>query len=449
MFNIVFLVIYVIASAFFSGAELMILLTIHFGLAVVKHLRGKQVLVTPLFLFYVGVIIVNIANLSLISQVEARDIRTYKYIIPQYIDQAALIWCISSTLCVIGYQLVSEKSLPPINFDLKKRSVLQYLFWILLIANALSILGYGASMRGNQFAKVFGLINTIGILFFARLWGKQEDKTYRAYAIALFAIETYIALLTSYLRFELILPTFYLSVGYFIGKGDMKYILSYRIFPFLAIVLVYSSVFTTLQHNRSNFISVFKGEVTEEEGVESENERSRGGLLDRSANLAQITNVVNLVERNGFYNGTASAPIITALIPRILWPDKPLIQLGAWFALEIGVGMRTSYGTANNSINMTVAGELYLDFGWIGVILGSLLFGAFLAFLWNATKFYSSEYNLTGTIFGGYLFIISVGGYADLQVVVTLLSQYLIFLIIKKVATHYANPSYRAVVARK
>ncbi|MCD6011919.1 MAG: hypothetical protein K0Q79_1781 [Flavipsychrobacter sp.] len=448
MFHVVFLVIYSLAASFFTGAQLFILLTIHFGIGAINHLREKQILVTPLFLFYIGTIVVNIANLSLISQVEARDVRTYSYIIPQYIDQAALIWCISCTLVAIGYQLTIKKSLPPVNFDFNKRSVLQYLFWILLLANALSIIGYGSNFRGNQIAKIFGLVNTIGILFFARLWAKNENKTYRTYALALFAIETYTALLSSYLRFELILPTFYLAVGYFIGKGNLRTVFSYRIIPFLIIILIYSSVFTALQQNRSNFISVFQESDNMEER-ESDTGPSRGGLLDRSANLAQVTNVVNLVERNGFYEGAASAPILTALIPRVIWPDKPLIQLGAWFALEIGAGSRTSVGLANNSINMTVPGELYLDFGWIGVILGSLFFGSFLALLWNSTRFYASEYNLTGTIYGGYLFIISIGGYADLQVVVTLLSTYLIFLIIKKIADHYANSGYRTVVARK
>lgn len=449
MFNVVFLMIYALSASFFGGTELFILLTLHFSINAINHVRERQLSVTPIFLFYLGVIIVNIANISLINQVEAHDVRTYIYIKPQFIDQAALIWCISSTLVVIGYQLTLTKSLPYINFNLDRKSWLQYMFWILLIANLLSLIGYGASMRGNQLAKIYGMVNTIGILFYARLWGKQSSTTYRSYAIALFIIETYLALLSSYLRFELILPTFYLAVGYFIGRGDLKSLLSYRIYPFIFIVIVYGSVFTALQHNRSNFITVFtEGDNPEERGEDAP-DPGRGGLLDRSANLAQITNVVNLVERNGFYNGAASAPILTALIPRVLWPDKPLIQIGAWFALEIGAGTRTESGLANNSINMTVAGELYLDFGWLGVIIGSLFFGSFLALLWNATKFYSSEYNLTGTIFGGYLFIISAGGYADLQVVVTMLSQYIVFLIIKKIASHYENSGYRPAVARK
>ncbi len=447
MLNIVFLVIYAISSGFFSGFQLFLLLTVHFSIAAFKHLRAKEITITPIFLFYIGVIIVNLANMSLINQVEAHNIRTYTYIIPRYIDDAALIWCISSTMCVIGYNLIADKSMPVIRFDLKGKHLLKNLFWILLIANLLSIIGYGASMKGNQLAKVFGLLNTIGILFFARIWAKEDNKTFRMYAIVLFVIETYIALISSYLRFELILPTFYLAAGYFIGKGSIKTIFSFRSIPFLLIILLYASVFPTLQHNRSNFISVFTQE--DDDGIERPSDNTGGGLMDRSANLAQITNVVNLVERNGFYQGAASAPIITALVPRILWPEKPLIQIGAWFALEIGVGSKTSLGTANNSINMTVGGELYLDFGWIGVVLGSLLFGAFLALLWNSTRFYASQYNITGTIFGGYLFIISIGGYADLQVVITLLSTYIMFYIIKKIATHYENPGYRPVMERQ
>lgn len=199
---------------------------------------------------------------------------------------------------------------------------------------------------------------------------------------------------------------------------------------------IFSSVFTTLQSNRANFINVFiQSEDTRGKPVAFVEENETSGLLNRSANVAQITNVVKLVNSNGFYDGRASAPIIVALIPRFLWPDKPKIQLGAWFALEIGAGYKNDLGLINNSINMTVAGELYLDFGWLGVIIGSLLFGAFISVLWNSTEFYASEFNLSGIIFGGYLIMISIGSYADLQIVITLISTYLIFYAIKIIAT--------------
>ena len=435
MLNIFFLLFYIVSSKFLSGSDLYIVLTIHFGILLVTNLTQKKILITPLVLYYAGVIVVNIANINLISLMgSSHQLKIYNYIIPKFIDDAALIWCISSTLFIIGYNLFPTAGFPSIAFEIKSKKFLRNMFILLFVLNLLKFVGFGFDR--NQIGKIFSLLNSIGILFFARLWAKEEDKTYRLYTLALFFLETYISLLTSYLRFELILPTFYLFTGYFIGKGELKYVFSYRAFPLIAIILLYSSVFTSLSSNRSNFIDVFTQQDDNNDNtavVEKPLDKQEGrGILERSANVAQITNVVNLVERNGFYNGRASAPVLTALIPRILWPDKPAIRIGTWFALEIGAAYKNDAGYINNSINMTVAGELYLDFGWIGVILGSLLFGAFIALLWNSTKFYASEYNLSGTIFGGYLIMLSIGSYADLQIVVTLLSTYIIFLIIKR-----------------
>ena len=437
MFNLVFLLLYVACSYFFTGTDLYILLTIHFGLLLIHNIRRKHLIISPLIIYYVGVMIVNIGNISLLNQIlYGKHFKTYNYIATKYIDDAALIWCISSVFFIIGYNMYSKSKIPSISFEIKNKNILKYIFYFLLIENFLLIFGKGIALRGNQIGKIFVLLNTIGILFFARLWGKNNDKTYRQYALILYAIETYLSLLTSYLRFELILPTFYLFVGYFIGKGEIKYLFSYRIIPLILILTIFSSVFTSLQANRANFINVFtQQEKNKNRTVITSEENETGGLLDRSANVAQLTNVVKLVKKNGFYDGRASAPILTALIPRFLWPDKPLIELGAWFALEIGVASKTDYGRANNSINMTVAGELYLDFGWIGVIIGSILFGAYISVLWNATEFYSSEFNLSGIIFGGYLIMVSIGSYADLQIVITLTSTYLIFYLIKLIAT--------------
>jgi hypothetical protein len=428
MLNFIFLIVYVALADLLSGLDLLVLLTLHFTLCIVNHVWKKKPM-DPLLAYYVGVIMVNIANIALIDQVETGHITTYTYIIPRYIDLSAQIWCISSTLFIFGFQAVKKRSLPPINVELTNPRTIQRLFWLLMIVNGLTLMGSALlAVRGSSLGKVFGLLNSIGILFFARLWAKEESKTFRTYTIALFVVQTYIALTTSFLRNEIILPTFYLAAGYFIGKNNIKYFFSYRILPFVAIIAIYASVFSSLQENRLNFISVFT------ENNVRKNPEKKGGFLDRLANLAQLTNIVNLVEKNGTYNGRASEPILIALIPRVLWPEKPLIQIGAWFALEIGVAYKTAEGRANNSINMTAAGQLYLDFGMLGVIIGSLLLGAFFAIMWNATRFFYSEYNLTGTIFGGYLFLLMLGYYADLQIVITLGSTYIMFYIIKKMS---------------
>ncbi len=441
MINIFFLILYIVASQFVTGSDMYVLLTLHCVLLTIIHIKNKLNPINPIFIYYLGVIIVNIGNISLVDMVESGiRIKTYKYIIPKYILDASTIWCISSTMFIIGYNKYINKQIPKISFEVSNKNILKYMFVFLFLENILFIIGEGFNVRGNQLGKFFILLNTIGILFYSRLWAKERNKTYAIYAITLYLLETYFSLLTSYLRFELILPTFYLFTGYFIGKGDIKYVFSYRIFPLVIILIIYGSVFTALPKYRANFINAFQGEkdYTAVPYLSEPDKNASSGLLSRSANVAQMTNVVKLVERNnGPYNGKASAPILIAFIPRFLWPDKPKIQLGAWFAVEIGAGQVNDFGSINNSINMTVAGELYLDFGWIGVLFGSLFFGGFIAILWNSTNFYYSAYNLTGTIFGGYLIMLSIGSYADLQIVVTLISTYLIFYLIKRIATYY------------
>ena len=440
MINIFFLFLYMIASIFVAGIDMYALLTVHCLLLIIIHVRKKLNPISPLFIYYLGVIIVNIGNISLVQLVESGiHIRTYNYIVPRYILDASTIWCISSTMFIIGYNMYINKKIPKISFEIKNKSTLKYMFLFLLIENILFIIGEGFNVRGNQFGKFFVLLNTIGILFYSRLWAKENNKTYAVYAITLYLLETYFSLLTSYLRFELILPTFYLFTGYFIGKGSIKYIFSYRVLPLVFILIIYGSVFNALPKYRANFINVFQEQAKTSTITYSDDQdkNASSGLLSRSANVAQMTNIVMLVERNkGPYNGKASAPILVAFIPRFLWPDKPIIQLGAWFAVQIGAGGINEYGIINNSINMTVAGELYLDFGWFGVLIGSLLFGGFIAILWNSTNFYSSAYNLSGTIFGGYLIMLSIGSYADLQIVVTLVSTYLIFYVIRRVVAN-------------
>jgi hypothetical protein len=450
MINIVFVLIYAILGNIISPNLLLIIFSTQCFILLIPYFNQKKIEITPLSLYLIGLLIVNLANYLLIGNVGTLRNKTYKYIIPEYINLATQIWCISGSFIIMGYQYALNKSFPSVELIVKKANTLQTIFYSLLVINVLQLMGIRL-FNISQIVKFIGLANLIGILFFARLAAKTKNSNYQIYTVILFIVQTYIALFYSYLRINLILPTLVLFLGYFIGKEDTKYIFSYRIIPFVVLFGLYASVFKTLGQSRSNFYYAFATTLNSSNNNNYNNAISNdnsddvqgatyGGsdktaLLDRSANLAQMTCVVDLVKRNGFYNGSASAPLVIALVPRFLWPDKPKIELGRWFALEIGVAYKSEDGNINNSINMTVPGELYLDFGWIGVVLGSLLIGAFIAVLWNATHFYSSEYNIVGILYGGYLlFLCFIGIGVDLQVVITLISTYLSFYFVKKIA---------------
>jgi hypothetical protein len=431
MINIFFLIIYVFFSDTMSGIELSYMLSFHCLLCIILHLiERKKDIVTPIFMFYISVMIADYGNLSIIKDYHLGNIKISSYLVPIHIDEAVKLWCISTTFIFIGYNIALKKSFSSIAIEINNGKIFQIFFWVLFIIDLQKIFLPSIVLPiGGDFKP----INIFSILFFARLWTKENSKTYRLYAFCIYAATTFFALKTAFLRLDLILPTISLFIGFFIGKEKIKYLFSYRVIPFIAIILLYSSVFKTLQSNRSNFYSVlFEDKSTYVSSEESES--SGTGLLERTANLSQLTQVIRLVKQNGFYNGKASEPLIAAVIPRVLWPDKPKISLGGWFAAEVA-GIHYVNGMAGNSINMTVPGELYLDFGWIIVIIGSLLTGAFFCLLWNSTQFYSSQYNLTGIIFGGYMLILSLGGFAaDLQIIITLISMYFTLFIIKKIA---------------
>jgi hypothetical protein len=81
-----------------------------------------------------------------------------------------------------------------------------------------------------------------------------------------------------------------------------------------------------------------------------------------------------------------------------------------------------------NSVNMTIPGELYLNYGWLGVVSGLGIFGWLLALLWDRAAFWRASANTLGSAFGYYLLWVGLTMAADLQIVVTLIAMYLLFL---------------------
>jgi hypothetical protein len=105
-----------------------------------------------------------------------------------------------------------------------------------------------------------------------------------------------------------------------------------------------------------------------------------------------------------------------------------VIAKGAWFALQIGQAYIRPDGQPSNSVAMTIPGELYLNYGWVGVVVGCLLYGTLLAVFWTRTNFWADGRNTFGSMFGFYLLWTGFGLGADLQIVVTVTAIYLLFV---------------------
>ena len=91
--------------------------------------------------------------------------------------------------------------------------------------------------------------------------------------------------------------------------------------------------------------------------------------------------ILGEVERDGFRYGETMAYASYAFIPRLLWPDKPSLSKGGWFTVYLGFSPREA--EAATSTGITATGELYWNFGIIGVVSGMLFIGILIGAVWR------------------------------------------------------------------
>jgi hypothetical protein len=77
---------------------------------------------------------------------------------------------------------------------------------------------------------------------------------------------------------------------------------------------------------------------------------------------------------------TIFMPAVAGFIPRAFWPDKPIMQSGREFGRTFRV---TNYITRATHIGPTITGELYWNFGLIGVIVGMAAIGSIVRMLYR------------------------------------------------------------------
>lgn len=79
-----------------------------------------------------------------------------------------------------------------------------------------------------------------------------------------------------------------------------------------------------------------------------------------------------------YWDGESYATLLTSLVPRVLWADKPRKDVGQEFGHRYGILAPSDDST---SINLPQLIELYANFGTLGVLIGMLLFGVLYGLL--------------------------------------------------------------------
>jgi hypothetical protein len=106
-------------------------------------------------------------------------------------------------------------------------------------------------------------------------------------------------------------------------------------------------------------------------------------FIDRQMGVAFMPGLIMARTPSTFpYEGFGQFFTIPAyILPRFLWPGKPIISRGVWFSITY---LEDSEET-RSSTGMTIFGEGYLFTGWFGTVFASVMVGLGLALLYRNT----------------------------------------------------------------
>jgi hypothetical protein len=119
-----------------------------------------------------------------------------------------------------------------------------------------------------------------------------------------------------------------------------------------------------------SFVSSFDAATYLRAGLEATSQR-----LDALGVLTVI--VRETPERVPFQGGWTIGYIFLSYVPRVLWPGKPVTSIGQW----VTDAYTALPGTIQSHTGPSWIGELYFNFGHLGVGVGMALFGIYFRFL--------------------------------------------------------------------
>lgn len=89
--------------------------------------------------------------------------------------------------------------------------------------------------------------------------------------------------------------------------------------------------------------------------------------------ISKMTNIIGHFSETGRYRyGMTYVEAIYSLIPRVFWPDKPNFSIGYYVTEEV---YKLEPGKGTGGQTPSVMGELFINFGWVGILLGGFLVG--------------------------------------------------------------------------
>lgn len=398
--------------------------------------RGERVSLTVMTVFAFAAALRAFANARGLTSANAADrSEFFVYAIDEHLLLAARLTLAGAALPILGFWLTSRSPTATAISQLLPRVrgtiTLPTLVRGGVVAVTLAFASYAfvaLPSLGTVTALVY-MIPTFIVFVFARVGVSRGSRPTIVLAVLIALLEALRAMVFDYLRAGVLLPLFALVAGIIMGQRSLRFLRSKWAVPLYAAAIIYVAAFARLGEARGQGgVERVRALVEEETGAPMQSPTGARSFLSRLTTFNQLSRIGWIVEQDGFLRGATLDYLAYAFIPRFLWLEKPVIAKGSWFALRIGQAYVTPDGRASNAVNMTVAGELYLNYDWPGVIAGGLLVGWLLALFWSRAGSIRDENDVFGWSFAFYVLWLGLSLEQDLQFVVTLTAIYLVFL---------------------
>jgi hypothetical protein len=227
------------------------------------------------------------------------------------------------------------------------------------------------------------LAQPMGILFLSYAYFRFNRKAILPLLIAMLLVQMVVGFVVDS-KAETVIGFVLVAVSYLLIRGTIPKV-------WVAVVLALLVLaFPVMQANRTvrgakgidavetlmHLDEVFSAALKASERVMKGPDRANTSF-ERLSLKGSVEMIVDGIEEgHQLQNGYTLMPILTAFIPRVLWPEKPDVQTGQVLNKEFHVS-----DVAYTYISPSHLGEMYWNFGWAGVLVGMSAFGMGIGFI--------------------------------------------------------------------
>ena len=308
---------------------------------------------------------------------------------PEYVGRGFLIFTVGSFFLHIGLQLNRPNPLKEVPIQRPTISKTTFFFFTVISLLFQFYTSYFKIFGGIFSYLQFSLITILALIAFNPNNFLRVNFITRRNILFIGSIIVFILNISTtskaYMMFAFF-PLIWFMIYYNVDKSKLAvtgsfFVLLYFLFVFPLSYDLRASYLTTREVNVTSSVqNVFTGKT----GTVDLQVRDRNPIysyLSRSFDAIAVSYLATQVDNYGFRYGETMLYLIYALVPRLFWPEKPTVTQSAWFSYYLGFAPSPEKSTV--SVGITAAGELYWNFGIVGVILGMFIVGLGFSGLWR------------------------------------------------------------------